>query len=117
VKAEPNENRKFEPDLDQWDAPEELLELIADKKLRQRDRVELVIAFYAADHGGVSPTYEEIGKIMGISAGNAFNYAMELTRPWECRAVKRNGKFWLVNSQYSHPVIREKRFSEVKQPL
>jgi hypothetical protein len=29
------------------------------KKLRQRDRVELVIAFYAADHGGNSPTYEK----------------------------------------------------------
>jgi len=107
------ERKPFQPDLDEWIPPDELIELIANKDLLQRDRVELIIAFYAADHGGNTPTYEKIGKIMGISTGNAFNYAMQLTRPWECRAVKKNGEFFLVNSQYSHPVIRESRFSEV----
>jgi hypothetical protein len=100
------------PDYDQWEPPSELLEMIAAKKLRQRDRVELIIAFYAVDHGGNSPTYEKIGEVLRTSRGNAYKFAMELTMPWECRATKKNGQFWLLNSQYTHPSIRS-RFSEV----
>lgn len=98
----------FVPDYDQWEPPDELLDLIAQKKLRQRDRVELIIAFYAASHGGNSPTYDKIGEILGTSKGNAHKYAMELTQPWECRAMKKNGQFWLINSEYTHPVIQSK---------
>lgn len=98
----------FMPDYDQWEPPTELLEMIAQKKLRQRDRVELVIAFYAADHGGNSPTYEKIGEILGIPRGNAYKFAMELTMAHQRRAVKRNGQFWLINSEYTHPVIKGK---------
>lgn len=108
-------DRAFAPDYDQWEPPDQLLELMANKHLRQRDRVELIIAFYAADHGGNSPTYEKIGEILGASKGNAYKFAMELTQPWECRAVKRNGQFWLINSRYTHPVIKSE-FSAVLRP-
>lgn len=104
------------PESDHWEPPPELLDLIdkkKNKKMRQRDRVELVIAFYAAEHGGNTPTYEKIGQVMGIPRANAHRFAMELTQPWERRAIKTNGKFWLVNSVYSHPIIREPRFRNV----
>lgn len=100
--------KPFVPDYDTWEPPSELLDLLTQKHLRQRDRVELIVAFYAADHGGNSPTYEKIGEVMDIDRGNAYKYAMQLCQPWECRAVKKNGQFWLVDSEYSHPVIRSK---------
>jgi hypothetical protein len=99
---------------DGWEPPDELLGRIDKKnKLLQRDRVELVIAFYALDHGGNSPTYEEIGAVLNIPRANAHRFAMELTRPWERRAIKRDGKIWLVQSDYSHPVLKEPRFAKV----
>jgi hypothetical protein len=104
--------RAFEPDYDEWEPPAELLEMIADKKLLQRDRVELIIAFYASAHGGNSPTYEKIGEIMGASRGNVYRFAMELTQPPRARAVKRNGQFWLLDSEYTHPKIKSE-FSQV----
>ena len=105
-------NRKtFDPDYDPWEPPSELLDMLHNKKLLQRDRVELVVAFYAESHGGNSPTYEKIGEIMCIPRPNAYRFAMELTMGDHPRAIKRNGKFWLLNSQYSHPLIKE-RFSE-----
>lgn len=97
-----------------WDPPEELLEIIADRKLHQRDRVELVIAFYAADHGGTPPTYDEIAAVIGIHRQNAYRFAMELLQTPHPRAVRRNGKFWLIDSRYSHPIIK-KRFSALLQ--
>lgn len=97
-------------DIDIWEPPPELLDLIDKKKHRmyQRDRIELIVAFYASEHGGNSPTFECMGKILKCGRSNAFLYAMELTRDDQRRAVRRNGKFWLVNSQYTHPVIKEK---------
>ena len=100
--------RSFTPDYDQWEPPDDLLDMLSDKKLRQRDRVEMIIAFYAADHGGNSPTFDEIGAILGISKGNAYKYAMELTQDSERRAKRKNGTFWLVNSEYTHPVIKSR---------
>jgi hypothetical protein len=100
--------RAFEPDYDEWEPSSELLEMIEDKKLLQRDRVELIVAFYASSHGGNSPTYEKVGEILGISRGNVYKYAMELTQPPHPRAVKRNGQFWLLNSEYTHPKIKSK---------
>lgn len=99
---------RFEPDYDIWEPPDELLDLLADKRLKQRDRVELVIAFYAADHGGNSPSFQHIADIMGISKGNAYKYAKELTQDPFKRAVHRNGEFWLTNSTYTHPVIKSR---------
>jgi len=103
---------RFEPDYDDWEPPDELSDLLSQKQLYQRDRVELVIAFYAAEHGGNTPTYEKIADIMHIPRSNAYKFAMQLCSPWEKRAVKKNGKFWLIDSEYSHPVIKSK-FKEV----
>lgn len=108
-------SQHFTPDDDQWEPPMELMELLTQKRLRQRDRVELVIAFYAADHGGNSPTYDKIGEVLSTSKGNAYKFAMELTQSNERRAVKRNGQFWLINSQYTHPVIKQ-QFAGVLRP-
>jgi hypothetical protein len=101
-------------DREKWVPPEELLILIKkDKKekkktMYQRDRVELIVAFYAADHGGNSPTFDEIADVMKISRSNAHKYALELTLPTENRAVRRNGQYWLVSSVYTHPLIKER---------
>lgn len=104
----PRLTKPFVADYDVWEPPSELLDLLTQGSLRQRDRVELVVAFYAAEHGGNSPTYEKIGEIMDIDRGNAYKYAMQLCSPWECRAIKKNGQFWLINSEYTHPVIQSK---------
>src|SRR5258706_6326796 len=109
---------KIQLNDDLWEPPAELIEFLDKKKhpkFRQRDRVELIVAFYSLAHGGNAPTYEKIGEVLKISRSNAHRFAMELTMESERRAVKRNGKFWLINSQYSHPVIRERRFSAVVQ--
>lgn len=95
---------------DDWEPSDELLDAIDKKKhkgLRQRDRAELVVAAYASAHGGNSPTFEELGEIMGCGRGNAYRFAMELTMDSQRRAVHKGGKFWLVNSKYTHPLVRQ----------
>jgi hypothetical protein len=101
---------------DEWTPPPDLLDLLKDTSIRQRDRVELIIAYYAADHGGNSPPFQIIADVMGISKGNAYRYALELAQPWRGRAVRRDGQFWLVESQYTHPVIK-RRFKRVLKTL
>lgn len=82
-----------------------MLELMADPALAQADRLELVVAYYAADNGGNSPSFEIIAEWMGIAKKTAHHVAMIMAA--HGRAVSRRGKFWLTASQYTHPFIKE----------
>jgi hypothetical protein len=104
-----------------WNPPDELIGLLQDRRLKQYDRVELIVAFYAGDHGGCSPSWQEIADVLTlaprkqrkghksaakVSKGNAYIYGMQLVGRGRARSL--DGKFWLTHSQYSHPVIRAK---------
>lgn len=93
----------FEPDLDRWTPPEQLLELLTDKSLRTRDKVELVCGYYAWKHHGQHPYASEIKDILGISKTRVEQAMEQLVS--HGRAVRIHGKFALRNGRYTNPVV------------
>jgi hypothetical protein len=97
--------KPFKPDYDTWEPPSDLLDLLADKALQTRDKVELVFSFYARDHKGQGPWAREIACVLSIAKQNVERRMTELIA--EGRAKKINGKFVLTEGKYSHPAIRK----------
>lgn len=93
----------FTPDYDKWSAPESLLIALQEPGLKTRDKVELVFAFYAHDHRGQGPFASEIAEILSISKQNVESRMVELIATG--RAQKLHGKFALIRSDYTHPLI------------
>lgn len=93
----------FNPDYDKWTPPEELFIVLNEGGLYSRDKVEIVYAFYAHDHGGQGPYAREIAEVLGVSKKLVELKMKELIE--RGRAEKINGKFSLVKSDYSHPSI------------
>jgi hypothetical protein len=104
----------YSPEDKPWEPPDELLQLLKDTSIRQHTRVELIVAFYAYDHGGNAPPFQLIADIMDISKGNAYRYAMTLAARGS--AISRHGDFWLVDSKYTHPLVK-KRFKRILRKL
>lgn len=97
-----------------WMPPRNVVQLLLDPKLLQRDRVEIVICAYSASVPGHSPSWDEIGRVLGIAHVNARLYGRQLLDLG--RAEMRNGKFCLKPAAYSHPIIRA-RFPDIFRML
>lgn len=93
----------FQPILDKWEPPDELFERLADKRLRTRDKVELVYSYFAADHHGQGPYASEIAEVLGIAKQNVEQQMVKLVA--EGRATKRHGRFYLSPARWTHPIV------------
>jgi predicted ArsR family transcriptional regulator len=62
--------------------------------VKRRDQVAAFIEHYAAEHGGQSPSLQEIADALGISKTAADGHVQKLIA--EGRAVRRDGKLWLT---------------------
>src|SRR5258708_39420499 len=87
----------FIPNYDHWQPPAALLDLLP-SLLHTRDRVEAVIAFYAAEHGGQMPYAREIADVLHIAKQNVEQRMTELIA--EGRARRLNGKYMLCAAHY-----------------
>jgi|SRR5579859_743948 len=92
----------FVPNYDHWQPPAALLDLLPALPLT-RDRVEAVIAFYAAEHGGQGPYAREIAEVLNIAKQNVEQRMTELIA--EGRARRHNGKYMLNAADYHHPAL------------
>ena len=92
----------FVPNYDRWQPPAALVDLLPSLP-HTRDRVEAVIAFYAADHGGQGPYAREIAAVLHIAKQNVERRMGELIA--EGRACRHNGKYMLNAARYHHPAI------------
>lgn len=97
-----------------WMPPREVVKALLDPKLLQRDRIEVVIVAYGATHPGHTPSWDELGRILGIAYVNARLYGRQLLDLG--RAEMRDGKFCLKPAGYSHPIIRA-RFPSIYRAL
>jgi len=95
----------FQPQYDRWEPPDDLLNLLSDNRLRTRDKVELVYAFYSKAHNGQGPYASEIAEVLSISKRTIEIAMVALIA--ENRAVKINGKFALRKATYTHEAIRD----------
>jgi hypothetical protein len=98
----PESRIRFVPNYDHWEPPAALLELLPSLPL-VRDRVEAVIAFYCADHGGQGPFAREIAEVLHIAKQNVERRMNELIA--EGRARRHNGKYMLCAAHYQHPAL------------
>ncbi len=92
-----------------WFPPRPFIQEMLKEHLTQRDRVELIIASYAAEHGGNAPSWYVVAYVLKVSYVAAVLYATQLTTGEYPRAVKKGSEFWLIESEYSHPLIRKGR--------
>lgn len=90
-------------DLDKWTPSETLLEALNQPGLYARDKVEMVYAFYAHDHGGHGPYASEIAEVLEVSKQYIEAKMTELIAYG--RAKRIHGKFTLIKSDYTHPSI------------
>ena len=61
---------------------------------RRRDQIAAFIERYAEEHGGQSPSLQEIADAFGISKTAADQHVQKLIA--EGRAVRHDGKLWLT---------------------
>ena len=62
--------------------------------VRRRDQIADYIEQYAAEHGGQSPSLQEIADALQISKTTADEHVQKLII--EGRAMRRDGKLWLT---------------------
>ena len=62
--------------------------------VRRRDQIASYIEHYAAEHGGNSPSLQEIADALKISKTTADEHVQKLIE--EGRAMRRDGKLWLT---------------------
>jgi len=62
--------------------------------IRRRDQIATYIEHYAAEHGGQSPTLQEIADALQISKTTVDEHLQKLIA--EGRAMRRDGKLWLT---------------------
>jgi hypothetical protein len=87
-----------------WMPPRDVVNMLLDPSLKQRDRVEIVIVAFSVSHPGHTPSWDEIARILGITKRVVYEYGKQLKD--EGRAEIRDGKFCLHPSNYEHPVRR-----------
>lgn len=95
-------------DIDQnafWLPPKVVLERLLDPHLKQRDRIEILIAQYAYAHGGNSPSAYELSDLMGISHRGVLFYIDALRSADPARAYRRHGRLFLTGTSYHHPLL------------
>jgi biotin operon repressor len=61
---------------------------------RRRDQIADYIEQYAAEHGGNSPSLQEIADALKISKATVVEHVQKLID--EGRAMRRDGKLWLT---------------------
>jgi DNA-binding IclR family transcriptional regulator len=69
---------------------------------KRRDEIASFIERYCAEHGGQSPSLQEIADAFGISKASADRHVQELLR--EGRAIRRDGKLWLTQPPLFSPL-------------
>lgn len=98
-------HKVFEADYDDWTPPEQLLVAIQDKKLKTRDKAELVIGTYAIMHRGIHPSAAQVAKVLGKSKRRAQDVMEELLITGH--AEKIHGKFVLKQGVYQNPLVAQ----------
>ncbi len=112
--SSPNAARNpFVPNYDRWQPPAALVDLLPSLP-HTRDRVEAVIAYYAADHGGQGPFAREIAAVLHIAKQNVERRMSELIA--EGRASRHNGKYMLNAAHYDHPALKDDEDEESDEP-
>jgi hypothetical protein len=98
----------FQPE--RWQLSQAAREWLADEGMRHADRVELLIALFADEHGGNAPTYQVLAEAMSdalaprvFNRGTIYIYVMGLIA--EGRAELKRGALFLRESRYSHPLL------------
>ncbi len=71
---------------------------------KRRDEIASYIEHYAAEHGGQSPSLQEIAEALQISKTTAAEHVEKLIS--EGRAVRRDGKLWLTQPPLFWPLDR-----------
>ena len=90
-----------------WSPPDDVRQLLRDLALKMRDRIELVIFAYRADHGGNSPTMSEIARVLDIPRANVQRGIDELILTE--RAERIDGKLVLATSRNDVLIQRLRR--------
>lgn len=67
----------------------------------RRDEIAAFIADYAVDHGGNSPSIQEIADSFGICKRTAEIHLIKLMS--ENRTLRRDGKLMLIGAEFSPP--------------
>lgn len=88
-----------------WLPNKDVLYALLDARLRQIDRVAIIIAAYSADHGGATPPWVVVGDILGVEKSTAYGYGMRLASERVRRGQFKHSVFYLTESTYSHPLL------------
>jgi hypothetical protein len=69
--------------------------------MARRDEIAIFIGEYAIDHGGNSPSIQEIADALGICKRTAEIHLIKLAS--ENRTTRRDGKLILIGAEFSPP--------------
>ncbi len=69
---------------------------------KRRDQIASFIERYGVEHGGQSPSLQEIADALGISKASVDQHVQKLIR--EGRAIRRDGKLWLTQPPLFSPL-------------
>lgn len=89
-----------------WVPPLQMFRELLNPCLRMKDRVERVIVYYKLAHGGDSPNWDQVGKLLNIHRVTASHYGKELLEDGRAKLVA--GRFVLNNVYIDHPVMRQR---------
>ena len=86
--------------------PDRLILLaLSNARLKQIERVAIVVVAYAKDHGGASPPWTVVGDVLGINKSTARDYGIRLAANREHIGEFRHASFYLRNAVYEHPLL------------
>lgn len=95
--------KRFSPRYDRWTPADQVMDAI-NKCTLVRDKVEVLFAHFANDHGGQGASAYEIARILRIARQNIQRRMDDLID--EGRAIRRHGKFYLILHSKTHPSVR-----------